>query len=111
MTLMFQVGSQCKTKGGDETCSTCCTPCPAGPALLLFWSMYFFKSISLKVLSRAVKSFLSLKVPLAANGQQAREVWVPSIASTLLVLPRELSAMSVQDDYGADGFGVGIGGG
>merc|ERR1711934_1336578 len=26
------VGSQCKTKGGDETCSTCCTPCPAGTA-------------------------------------------------------------------------------
>jgi len=26
------VGSQCKTKGGDETCSTCCSPCPAGTA-------------------------------------------------------------------------------
>ena len=100
---MFQVGSQCKTKGGDETCSTCCTPCPAGPALLLFWSMCFLK--------RAAECFLSLKVRLAASGQQAREVWVPSIASTLLVSLRELSAMSVQDDYGADDFGVGIGGG
>ena len=103
MTPMFQVGSQCKTKGGDETCSTCCTPCPAGPAVLLFWSTCFFKG--------PVKCFLSLKVRLAASGQQAREVWVPSIASTLLVLLRELSAMSVQDDYGADGFGVGVGGG
>ena len=55
---------------------------------------YFGRCISLKVLLN-VSLNVSLKVPLAANGLQAREVWVPSIASTLLVSLRELSAMSV----------------